>query len=322
MVRAASYVPFVRWLASEGLDTDRRLSRVGISSENLYAPDRILPEKPLWDLAHRMRTHDGISDVGFRIGAGHRLSEIDLFATTVCEQPTLLLAVEAFCIEGRRQANYWDLWVEDAGDSVILRRKGSPLDAGREVIEQYVLSYLTDLVRMAVPGWRPDEIWLQRTGALARDEERWLNGARAHLASPVTAIRVPASLLAKHPLSSRRLSPASSSLPLDLEFLPALRQLIASFITETRPSLETIAAACDLHPRGLQRRLAECGTSFRTLLEEGLIDCARECLEATDVRITDLAYELGYAHLSSFSRSFRRSTGVSPQAYRSANRQN
>lgn len=45
------------------------------------------------------------------------------------------------------------------------------------------------------------------------------------------------------------------------------------------------------------------------------IDAAKSALTGTDISVTELAYRLGYANVTHFSRQFRRQTGISPSAY-------
>jgi len=75
--------------------------------------------------------------------------------------------------------------------------------------------------------------------------------------------------------------------------------------------LAPCAAALGLHPRNLQRQLAEQGTSFRQLKEEVLKDVIlRELNQQTPLeKISD---KLGYSESSAFYRAFRSLFGVSP----------
>ena len=57
-------------------------------------------------------------------------------------------------------------------------------------------------------------------------------------------------------------------------------------------------------------------TPHRYLLRRR-IERARELLRATDMRVTDVSLEVGFASLSSFSHAFRDLTGESPSAYAS-----
>ncbi|MBQ7917028.1 MAG: helix-turn-helix transcriptional regulator [Firmicutes bacterium] len=47
------------------------------------------------------------------------------------------------------------------------------------------------------------------------------------------------------------------------------------------------------------------------------VDAARTALAGTDIPITQLAEQLGYANATHFSRQFRQQTGMSPRGYRS-----
>lgn len=61
------------------------------------------------------------------------------------------------------------------------------------------------------------------------------------------------------------------------------------------------------------------GVSLRDYIQGRRLDRARQLLEQ-GVRVTDVAYECGYADVSSFSRAFRRDAGIGPRQYRSVGR--
>lgn len=66
-----------------------------------------------------------------------------------------------------------------------------------------------------------------------------------------------------------------------------------------------------LHPRVLQRRLAESGTSFEEILDDVRRDMAWD-LSATGIQISRIATMLGYSETSSYTRACRRWYGESP----------
>ncbi|NRF68102.1 helix-turn-helix transcriptional regulator [Aquincola sp. S2] len=63
-------------------------------------------------------------------------------------------------------------------------------------------------------------------------------------------------------------------------------------------------------------------TPHQHLLRARLRHAARRLAEAPEQPITDIAYDVGFADLSNFTRSFRRAAGVSPRAFRQAARGN
>jgi AraC-like DNA-binding protein len=84
------------------------------------------------------------------------------------------------------------------------------------------------------------------------------------------------------------------------------------------PSLAEVASMLHLSPRTLRRRLAEEGTSYRTLLDEVRGQLAEELLLNEQLTVEEVAQRLGYAETSSFTHAFRRWTGQGPRALRDA----
>lgn len=94
-----------------------------------------------------------------------------------------------------------------------------------------------------------------------------------------------------------------------------LRCALATLIMTQSASLEQAAELFSMHPRTLNRRLAERGCTFRGLAEGVRYDLARQFLENTSMPISQIAAVLGYAETSAFTRAFRRWSGFSPTAW-------
>ncbi|HEV7731098.1 MAG TPA: AraC family transcriptional regulator [Candidatus Binatia bacterium] len=84
------------------------------------------------------------------------------------------------------------------------------------------------------------------------------------------------------------------------------------------PSKPAIARTLGMSARTLQRQLAAEGTSFTVLVGEARIDLARTYVAEGRLSVTEIAFVLGFADTSTFSRAFKRWTGKSPRAYASA----
>jgi len=82
------------------------------------------------------------------------------------------------------------------------------------------------------------------------------------------------------------------------------------------PSLEAMAERFCVSSRTLKRRLADRETSYREIVEAVLKDRAIQLLRYTNQSVSEIAYELGYADLSNFSRAFRKWTGKSASEFR------
>ncbi|PPE74608.1 AraC family transcriptional regulator [Solimonas fluminis] len=81
-------------------------------------------------------------------------------------------------------------------------------------------------------------------------------------------------------------------------------------------SLEDVAQQLAMAPRSLRRRLEEEGSSFRDLMEAERKQAAVQLLEGTEMKIDEMALQLGYGDTASFTRAFRRWFGKAPGEYR------
>jgi len=81
------------------------------------------------------------------------------------------------------------------------------------------------------------------------------------------------------------------------------------------PSKQAIARKLGMSPRNLQRHLAEEGTSFKDLMNAARVTLARSYVSEGRLSVTEIAFVLGFADTSTFSRAFKRWTGKAPRDY-------
>jgi AraC-like DNA-binding protein len=97
-----------------------------------------------------------------------------------------------------------------------------------------------------------------------------------------------------------------------------VRRLMVEHLGERTPTPETAARALAVSRRTLSRRLADEGSSFRTILDDVRREFACALLQDRSLSIADVAFFLEYSEPAAFNRSFRRWTGQTPRAFRSA----
>jgi AraC-like DNA-binding protein len=91
---------------------------------------------------------------------------------------------------------------------------------------------------------------------------------------------------------------------------------IARHLRETVPDLAFVARALGVGARTLQRHLGAEGVSFRDALDRVRETLARRHLASPGVTVDEVSFLLGFSEPSAFHRSFKRWTGLTPQAYR------
>jgi AraC family transcriptional activator of pobA len=83
------------------------------------------------------------------------------------------------------------------------------------------------------------------------------------------------------------------------------------------PTVEYLAAGANLSPRYLSDMLrALTGQNTQQLIHEKLVEKAKEKLSATDLSVSEIAYQLGFEHPQSFSKFFKTKTHLSPGEFR------
>jgi AraC-like DNA-binding protein len=100
----------------------------------------------------------------------------------------------------------------------------------------------------------------------------------------------------------------------------SVRTMVRQLLPTGAASLELIAAQFDLHPRALHRRLSAENTTFGKLIDDVRRETAEHYLRDTDISLSHLTRELGYAEQSVLTRSCRRWFGCGPSGYRNAAR--
>ena len=97
----------------------------------------------------------------------------------------------------------------------------------------------------------------------------------------------------------------------------SVRYFIRKHVGTNRCNLTACASKFDVHPRSLQRELAQAGSSFKALVLEERMALARDYLQHSKISITGIAETLGYKNTSNFSRVFAAHHACAPQKWRS-----
>jgi AraC-like DNA-binding protein len=91
---------------------------------------------------------------------------------------------------------------------------------------------------------------------------------------------------------------------------------IIDALAEGQVTEQMIADALHTTPRNLHRRLGQHDTSFSQLLTETRQELARQYITDRSKTLTEISYLLGFSEVSSFSRAYKRWTGIPPSEAR------
>jgi len=95
-----------------------------------------------------------------------------------------------------------------------------------------------------------------------------------------------------------------------------IRILIKEQYRGQRPSLDVIAHSLQMSGRSLRRHLQHNGVNFTQLLDEIQHEIADMLLQESSLSVKHIALQLGFDEPSSFSRAYKRWSGISPARFR------
>jgi AraC-like DNA-binding protein len=97
-----------------------------------------------------------------------------------------------------------------------------------------------------------------------------------------------------------------------------VREVIVQRLEGREPSQDEVAQRLHVSARTLQRKLAECHTTYKEILDDTRHALALAYLSAPDHSVNEVTYLLGFSSGSCFTRAFRRWTGLSPSHWRAS----
>lgn len=107
------------------------------------------------------------------------------------------------------------------------------------------------------------------------------------------------------------------------QILDRLEKLLSNYfnsedlVTKGLPTVRYVAETLNVSQKYLSSLLnVLTGQSTQQHIHEKLIDKAKEKLSTTDLTVSEIAYELGFEHLQSFSKLFKAKTKLSPLEFR------
>jgi AraC-like DNA-binding protein len=95
---------------------------------------------------------------------------------------------------------------------------------------------------------------------------------------------------------------------------------IAALLPNEQAHADAVAAQLGMSSRTLARKLAAEGLSFAAILRDLRAALARRYLMDRSLRISQIAWLLGYSEVGTFTRAFQRWTGKTPSAARAKHR--
>jgi AraC-like DNA-binding protein len=325
--RIAIVLPFARFLADVGAPVEQGFRQAGLPFEALGNVNNYVPSQRFWAFVGNMARSQGIEDLGFRVGQTYGADCADPHLSALLRQsPTLYHALvrASELVNKTISRSRIGLLQPPHGEHTYFYHRPS-FDTHNPFIDQidwFGLNALIGMVRVfAGPEWQPAEIGVTTHHAPCRSIREALPGTHIRPSQTYAYITLDNALLGLSPPPHEATAGASTILDCDSvsnDFVGSLKQVLRSYIPASDLGIEFAAELCNTSKRSLQRTLAENGTRYSEVLDQTHFDAASELLQDPDIKVTDVAHQLGYSDSAHFSRAFKRIAGVNPRVYRQA----
>lgn len=336
MKEARFSVAFIRnvffYAASRGVSVTTLCEHARIPQALLDQPDEMVSGHFIsraWDAAIAAT---GDEDLGLHLGESVHPAALGLLGFAMLSCDSLAAALD-------KMRRYWNLLsdassivIEQEGPAVKLELRvhdlpGNALLEARHGAESSLSAILA--ICHFLTGQRPHPLRVCSAYPQPRNTAEYLRifGRQVEFDAGENSIRIPSQTLDGRVLHSNaqllagfERQIANRLAPVAANTRDIVRQEAAKYLRGDTPELAVVARGLGKSERALQRDLQAAGTSFRQVIEELRRDLAMDYLTGSEHSIADISFLLGFSEASAFHRSFRRWTGVTPQAYRRGDR--
>jgi AraC-like DNA-binding protein len=319
--RVAQIYPFVDFFEDIGVPIQEKLSRYPLPPALRENGDMLVSTPAMFAFVADMAKAQGVENIGWNLP---NLDKMDLrLRTKLRGSRTLLNTITRVCRYTRLDSSRVTAWLQKQGADYYFCHRGSlPIDSnGAEITTMMRAVVILSIIRAHLGrDWYPAEMGFEMTGPISPLIQESMGNTRFYSAPTYGWIHLPQSTLCRpllYPLgkdAARSITDSYSEPRRDLT--GSIKQLIMPYLQDGAPTLQFAASLVNRSPRSLQRDLSNAGSSYRDLVLEVRFERACQLLRLSDIKVQDIAFELGYTEPAHFTRFFENVAGVSPRKYR------
>ncbi|MEQ9317323.1 MAG: AraC family transcriptional regulator ligand-binding domain-containing protein [Henriciella sp.] len=313
-----------------GVETGDALASLGLQPYGAIEPSQMVAAGAYYDFFAELarRDPDGVT-LPLRVGASMRCDEYGAFGFAWKTATTLAGSYQRAEQFGRRLTNVSTYTVEPApGGAYFHLHRAGERHLGLRLSNEATIASVAAISQEVSEGrFVPLGVYFKHEAPGPVEAHEAHFGCLVHFGADRDAILVSAEqLAAKNRLSDKGLSAyfdrqlaeeiASKAREEGLD--QQVRQVLSQQLSDGVPTLSGVAGALGMGARTLQRRLAEEGQSFQSVVDAARRELSHQLLRETDYSLAEIAFLTGFAEQSGFTRAFKRWSGQTPRSYRLA----
>jgi AraC-like DNA-binding protein len=330
LTRSKHIFAIAKFLQGNGEPVERLLRRAELPSTCLENPESLIPSHAAFHFRELAARCTGLPNIALDAAQNLQIADLGNFGKMLLAEPTLAAAARQFLrlMHTQTTTSTIELQRQENGDVMFCHRLKLRRHPGRWHSDLYILGWMVKAARLAAPNWSPTHITV--SSPATPDRKRAidsLGGSTVRFGSGYTGFAIPNSMLAlpvSKLVSGQGVTEASQlqlekTAPAD-NLIDSLKQVLLAYRRDRWLSIEQAAEVSNISVRTLQRRLADERANFTAIVDLTRLGVAAAMLESTELKIVDIAAELGYSTQGNFTRAFVRWAGVSPTVFRKQRR--
>ena len=318
--------------AGESVDGPALLRSIGLEPDEPLDVTEMIADDAYYDLLERIAAKmENAFELPLRVGPLMRPDDYGALGLAWKSAPTIrssLERVERYCRLWTDNLTY-EICDRDDGIDFIVHRFGERR-LGMRLSNEATLASATSLIRQtSSPRFRPRTVFMKHAAPKSISAHERYFGCPVLFNSDRDALSISSEVISRpNHLADDGISRfLISHLEAEIESLEAeipvealVEREISRSLSEGVPRMSYVARRLATSERTLHRRLSERGFSFRTKVEEARRHVAENLLRESRFSLTEVAFLTGFSEQSAFNRAFKRWTGLTPTAFRSAGR--
>jgi len=328
LVRAAALTNYSEVAQAAGLNPVRMMIDAGISPSVLHEPDLMIPVERFGRLLQASATMSGNESFGLCMAESRLLSNLGAVGMLIRDQATLRDALGMLMRYQSMLNGAQSLAVEECGERVIIREAliaGHAHQPTRQRVE-LALGVMVRLIRQLLrPDWQPQRVCFEHSAPRDLSTHHRFFGRYVEFDCDFNGIIcAKADVDARNPWADPAMARYAQRLidesarSQQASMLEDVRRTIPLLLPSGRCSIEQVAEHMGVVNRTVQRRLAEQGQSFSSIVNEIRTELATRYVMESDRPLTEVATLLGFSAPSGFSRWYHAQFGCSPKESRAA----
>jgi AraC-like DNA-binding protein len=320
--RVGGYAGLRKLIGALGVEPGAMLELAGLARNALDEADSTIPYAALGRLLLMSSARTGCPHLGLLSGRMWRLSDLGAVGTLVRTSATVGDALYAL-IEHQ--------YLDSEGALSYVARHGATVDVGyaiyhpavtgtAHIYDSFLAGTFNYLRELCGNEWTPSEVLIPHARPNIFAPYRTILRVIPRFNSEICALRFRADWMERrvegacperHRVAREQVDRVESS-----DLIQRVYRALRLLLLHERLGGDDVAHALAIHRRTLNRRLQSHGTTYQGILDDVRFSVARELLLLPELPLDDVASALGYAGMSSFTRTFQRWAGTTPGRWR------